>query len=82
MDPIGITTITAPLDAGVIWVLLRWVYILISVMFVIFGLVVLTQVKQMNAAFKRQFNVVIKVMAIGYFCLTLVLFWMTWIVLK
>lgn len=82
MGPIGLSTIAVPVDASLMWVLLRWLYLLVSLMFVVFGLVVITQVKQMNAAFKRRFNVVIKFLAIGYFILTLLVFWLTWVVLK
>ena len=58
------------LDVSVVWVILKWAGVLVSGLWVGFGVVLLSQVRQMVATVKRSFNTVIIAVAWGYFGLT------------
>lgn len=66
---LGLTV--APFDLNWGWVILKWAYWLVAGMFGIFGLIMITQVKQMTAAFKRSFHGLITLLVFGYFGLTI-----------
>jgi hypothetical protein len=81
MGPVMVPGLAPAIDISYAWLGLRWVYILVALMFVVFGMIVITQVKQMNAAFQRPFNRILTAIGWGYLGLTILVFIMMWRVL-
>jgi hypothetical protein len=64
-------------DISLLWVVLKWAYVLVAILFVGFGVVMLSQVKQMVATIKRPFNKVIVTASLGFFGATVIVLLMT-----
>jgi len=81
MGPVVLPGLTPSIDISYAWIGLRWVYIFTALVFVVFGGIVMTQIKQMNVAFQRPFNRIITVIGWGYWVLTILVFITMWRVL-
>ena len=64
-------------DFEVVWVVVKWMYVLGSSLFVIFGIVVVAQVKQMVGTLRSKFHSVLVLLAAGYLALTVGAWWLT-----
>jgi hypothetical protein len=64
LTAMNLATINWNID--MLWLLLKVAYIIAASLFVGFGLVMLTQVKQMVVTIQRPFNRVIILIALGY----------------
>ena len=59
MDLVSELGKTQDFDISIIWTIVKWAYVLAAAFYVMFALVVLSQVRQMVAALRRQFNVML-----------------------
>jgi hypothetical protein len=58
-----------PWDMDWVWLGLKWLYVLVGVLFVIFGLVLLAQLKQMTNAYRREFHQILILIGVGFLAL-------------